>query len=127
MHTKLVYVYPQSWYPICTLVPCNLSKNARLHIRNDYLRINTQYITIEIPLSNAYRTCNFRDVHVQVFGQCVFAHVILSLSPYIKIHISSPCLDMHWTIENPRREIPRQTPLAQIDIRRWAMLVQIPL
>ena len=26
---------------------------------------------------------------------------------------------MHWTIENPRREIPRQTPLAQIDIRRW--------
>ena len=74
---------------------------------------------IEIPLSNTYRTCNFRDVHVQVFVQRVFAHVILLLSPYIKIHISSPCLDMHWTIENPRREIPRQTPLAQIDIRRW--------
>ena len=28
---------------------------------------------------------------------------------------------MHWTIENPRREIPRQTPLAQIDIRRWVI------
>ena len=30
---------------------------------------------------------------------------------------------MHWTIENPRREIPRQTPLAQIDIRRWEAIL----
>ena len=38
----------------------------------------------------------------------VFLRVILLLFPYMTFHISSPCLDMHWTRKNPRQEIPRR-------------------
>ena len=86
---------------LCTCIPCNLSRISKLHLQN-----NDKKITCYTKVLN---TSNQHVMDVWFpRTENVFLRVILLLFPYMTFHISSPCLDMHWTRKNPRQEIPRR-------------------